>query len=1001
MKKIKVLAKIVGGLISFILLIILFLVLYVEFNKESITRYVISVVNNNINGEVSIKGVNFNPIAQFPYQSISLNDVIVLDSEMNTVISSERIYLAINVFSLFRDTAQIYGLELENAKFDIIKTKDNNINLLEVFSANRDATESGKSNLLESGLIPEKIVLDNVLISYKPKDEVQNWSYFIDHMDTYYNLHPDTIDFSIGLSSRIIRLPVSKTFIYDDKDLKLESEVRLISSDSSLRITTASLIIDNTLFDLKGSINFSGKKKSKLEFSLVDDHGLASILNLENASKDFIGGTFDISGTLEYDPIVDLPIIMGSVEISDLSIVDLKSGSSLNNINLSGQFCSGTDTTMLNSKILLDTLYYTSGYEQMRMKILINDLRNPHLMAEIEGMQDINIFSNVFDLPDMEGEVTLSANIDGSFDNNSWKSNGHDTIFLGFKGVSVDLGEDIPLKNFFGSVAGTLNKLKLDGLSFMLGSSDYTIDGYIDQLPVLISDTLPAKASLEIRSGFFNLAELLEWIPNADAAGYKESFPYDFKDIFVSVSTSLSSEKFKEFRIMPEFRIDVSEAVATIDQFLPPVKVSNGWLEFVVPDSILLIDIREFDIITEDNTLSGGCTYFSRPGINDSLIVDANIESLSPGFLLNYYDSVAEKPEYYNTISGEFDIGMNFSGFDTLVDKRFLSAEISDLQWRMPQDTLVFSDIQLTLDSIYYNTNAILGPLSKVSGKAEVDISGINSSWIDLKKLDFIINAVDGVFSLNVVESTSLFNAGTGELVLAPFIEQPFFNFEYQIDSLQFEEFYERLNQSAAIKGKVNASIRIKGKGVDKKKVASSVNGTIKLDGHNLQLIGLNLDEVIRKINRTQNFNLTDVGALVVAGPVGLLVTKGSDLTSLLMINREDSTGIIELVSEWNVENGKLELSDVAFSTPKNRIAVKGDYSFVSDSVSIVVAVIDDKGHIQLHQTIYGERSNPKFSAIKPIRSLLKPVENLLVEVLMLDGDVFYDGKVVAPSQKK
>jgi len=62
-------------------------------------------------------------------------------------------------------------------------------------------------------------------------------------------------------------------------------------------------------------------------------------------------------------------------------------------------------------------------------------------------------------------------------------------------------------------------------------------------------------------------------------------------------------------------------------------------------------------------------------------------------------------------------------------------------------------------------------------------------------------------------------------------------------------------------------------------------SGEIEIAGDSLRLYGIDIDNVLKKYEKSQNFNLTDVGAVLIAGPVGLAVTKGTDFVSLATIN--------------------------------------------------------------------------------------------------------------------
>ena len=997
MRVVRLLGKIAAVLLSLVLVGILFLVVYVEINKESITRDIVSVINESISGEISIEGINFNPIAQFPHQAISLKGVVVSENEEGSVLlQSERIYLALNVISLFQDTVHIYGLEFEKAKVNLKRSQEGEFNIISVFSGNVGSDESADSDILASGFIPENIILDDVELVYQDQLSNRNISYTIDYLHTKYLLKNDSIEFSIELQSDIVG------FGFFDK--MLVQNTRLIGNISGIysfnngqfSIKNSNILLGKTSFFMDGNIATKSDLTTNITFHMDDDSRLISLF-LPDEIDIKKAGRVSLSGSVVSEDISLMPKVNIDFGIENLSILNSKTKSSLEDINIKGFYSSGTDTTFSESHISIDTLYYYCGADKLCASFSLFDFHSPNINLSINGKQDLSVIEDFFkpmQISDMSGNVSILTDISGTYnDQNGWKL--IDSIDVELDNVSMIINDDIDIKNLNGSISGSQDRLNINELRLVGGNSDYDITGSILQVSDFFSEESTCEIRLYLKSEMFYLSELLSWIPTVDIKAFNESFPYNFRKVDLNANINLNSDMFKDFRIMPEFRIDVPYCNATIDQFLPPVSVSDGWLEFIVPDSILIIDIQDFNVELENGKMYGGCAYYSRPGLSDSLIISADIATLNPLSILTYYDSISS--ESNNSVAGNVNLNMNFTGFDTLSNSKFLNSSLNDFYWYTANDTLEITELVMEIDSVYYDSENEAGPLSDVGGNISIGINDIKASWIDLEKVNTEILVEDGIFSIEHIESTSMLQHGTGDLVFAPFKETPFFRFEFKIDGFDFDELYHRLNQDPAISGEANAHIKLEGAGANIKSLTSSANGYINLYGSDLELKGLNLDNVIRKLNRTQNFSLADIGAIVVAGPAGLLVTKGSDLTSLLMINTKDSTNIKKLVSEWDIDDGELVLSDVAFSTQANRIAARGNYSLVTDSLNIVVAVVDDDGKIKLHQTIYGIGSDPQMSAIKPLRSLLKPVENLFVKMLMIDGDIFYVGKVEAP----
>ena len=162
-------------------------------------------------------------------------------------------------------------------------------------------------------------------------------------------------------------------------------------------------------------------------------------------------------------------------------------------------------------------------------------------------------------------------------------------------------------------------------------------------------------------------------------------------------------------------------------------------------------------------------------------------------------------------------------------------------------------------------------------------------------------------------------------------------------------------------------------------------------------LYGLDVDKVLKRIKRSQNFTLIDVGAVLLAGPVGLAVTKGSDLAVLIASNPGEVSNITKLVSNWDIQNGKLIMNDVAFATNKNRIAANGFVDIVEEKLDITIAVLNTDGSSKISQNVQGSIENPQFGEIKVLQSILAPVTNLFNSMLRIQSEIFYDGSVKHP----
>ncbi len=199
----------------------------------------------------------------------------------------------------------------------------------------------------------------------------------------------------------------------------------------------------------------------------------------------------------------------------------------------------------------------------------------------------------------------------------------------------------------------------------------------------------------------------------------------------------------------------------------------------------------------------------------------------------------------------------------------------------------------------------------------------------------------------------------------------------------------------------VTPDLSLRGKGADEMK--RTLSGSVSLRGDGLTLHGMEIDEILSKVEEAQKLNLADVGAFLLAGPLGSAAVKGYRYGGLYQsTTREGETRITRLVSDWTVRDGMADARDVAFSTGKNRIALKGKLDLVNGQfVDVTVAVLDGKGCAKIRQKISGPFGDPRMDKTSVLQSFAEPILGLFEQARELIGrsscEPFYTGTVQHP----
>jgi hypothetical protein len=138
-------------------------------------------------------------------------------------------------------------------------------------------------------------------------------------------------------------------------------------------------------------------------------------------------------------------------------------------------------------------------------------------------------------------------------------------------------------------------------------------------------------------------------------------------------------------------------------------------------------------------------------------------------------------------------------------------------------------------------------------------------------------------------------------------------------------------------------------------------HGRVAIRGKHLSIDGWDVDQLIEDYNRTQKFDLVDLGAVLVAGPFGPLLTKGADFARLYGEIGHGKSEIRTLVSDWEIVDGIATAKDVAFATMKNTVAFRGGISLIDGSLqNFFVATVDPHGCTQVKQQITGSFAHPQ-----------------------------------------
>lgn len=352
-------------------------------------------------------------------------------------------------------------------------------------------------------------------------------------------------------------------------------------------------------------------------------------------------------------------------------------------------------------------------------------------------------------------------------------------------------------------------------------------------------------------------------------------------------------------------------------------------------------------------------------------------------------------------LSGDLDLTGMIRTFPFDVEK--LEIRNTRLKYTQPNKQEFGVDrVDATIAPLFFEHPAGSGALTGLRiAKGTVFINGMRVPGFINLDLNMIVFGRSDSLKLTFFNVTEKSRTDNGTFFLDFSKPTHFTRFHYGVKDAPVENLVGKFAKKDFLHGTISYSVDLESSGENLADLRRNVAGTAKLDGDSLEFRGIDIDNALTKYERSQKFNLVDLGAVVLVGPLGIVATKGSDFVTLATIdvNNKKSTSIGQLVANWNLENQVLTTTDVAFSTRKNRIAFQGAIDFSRDSIAgLRIAVVDEKGCSLMDQQVYGRFDAIKTGKLNIARTIFGPVINFVDAIAGKDCKPFYTGKVKDPS---
>jgi len=267
------------------------------------------------------------------------------------------------------------------------------------------------------------------------------------------------------------------------------------------------------------------------------------------------------------------------------------------------------------------------------------------------------------------------------------------------------------------------------------------------------------------------------------------------------------------------------------------------------------------------------------------------------------------------------------------------------------------------------------------------------------------VSAAGGHFVLNDLSLDAFGGKGTGTFAVDTSERTPRFELSLDVPRCRVEEVLKGLRTEPVIGGEAALAMHVRTAGRNKDELTQTLSGEVSLSGSNLQTHDLDLDKLIKKFDKTRGFNLIDLAAFFVAGPLGPIATKGYDFGRVYKQLGTGEGTLDRLVTTWRVDDGIAEAKDCALATKKNRVAFAGKIDLVHGVYQdAAIAVLDERGCSRYTEKLSGPVGGRQPLVKRTAKALVGPFVGFFQKLdLAFDSkcDVFYSGSVPQPVKRK
>ena len=542
---IRFVTKVFLSIISLVFLILTTSIVVVYYKQNDLEQYVLKQINKELKTPISIRDIEFSILKNFPYSSISLNEVKAIDGfEKDTLILAESILIKFNAAKIYNQNYHIEEIVFKDGSSKVYY--ENKLPNYQIWHESKDTSSSNIDFKLN------KITFQNFDLSYN--DTEQNLIFDIKCKECDVKLSFDkSFDLNIDGKMKSKTILVNNINHLKNQDFELESSMVIVGDSMQIN---AKLEVFNQLFNIDIVSNNSLLVKVKSDDlpikKAIENCPREYLIAIENYSfKGFIDFDFILLADYKDDPYLEIGYVLKNATINGLPL-------QINELNTSGIYTNGGSRNLSSSKLTAKNIFCVVNDEKINGNITLNNLEEMFLNADISmnlNLSNVEKWGYKHNFKTLKGEISLNANYNGRVGGRKWEYD----LSMAEKSATIDVSnlafkqsDDFPSIDY-----GKLNlrlendALAIDSLFFSLtNENNIYFHGAVENLfSYLYLKNKALKVGGHLSSNWIVLEQILtmkDTFSKTDSKNEPLNLP---SDIVANISVDITDFSFDRFHM--------------------------------------------------------------------------------------------------------------------------------------------------------------------------------------------------------------------------------------------------------------------------------------------------------------------------------------------------------------------------------------------------------------------------------------------------------------------